>query len=72
MSDAADTPAAPPPPPPAPVTSRSDPLAFLDDLDKLAVFVEKLRSSGIKTFEHPCGLRLSFEPTAAPLPSRNW
>lgn len=69
VEDAANaTPDVPVPPPP--VTSRSDPSGFLGDLDQLARFVDKLRSSGVKTFEHPCGLRLSFEPSAV-LPKSN-
>jgi len=59
MSDAADATV----PPPPPVTTRSDPGGFLCDADKLAEFVDKLRASGVKTFEHPSGLRLSFEPS---------
>lgn len=78
MSDAAAAPEAPPEAPaaaPAPVTSRSDPGAFLCDLERLAEFVDKLRSSGVKTFEHPSGLRLSFEPGGklpAIRPSEGW
>ena len=62
MSDAAE--AAPAPPAEPPVTAKSDPNAFLFDGDKLADFIDKLRASGVKTFEHPSGLRLSFEPSA--------
>jgi hypothetical protein len=77
MSDAADAPAQPPvePPPSALVTTRSDPGTLLLDLHQLADFIDKLRASGVKTFEHPCGLRLSFEPGGklpAIRPSEGW
>jgi hypothetical protein len=75
MSDAAATTAETAPEPPASITSRSDPGAFLWDLDHLAEFVDKLRASGVKTFDHPSGLRLSFEPSGklpAIRPAEGW
>lgn len=54
-----------------PVTAKSDPAAFLADLEKLADFVEKLRASGVKTFSHPAGLALTFE-SAAKAPTPGW
>ena len=68
MSDAAETlpdPVLPAvgPPPPAPVTARSEPQDFLFDADRLALFVDKLRASGVKTFKHPSGLEFTFEQT---------
>jgi len=90
MSDPAETPPAAPETPAAalpagttvrlsepgqPVTARSDPESFLYDADRLAEFVDKLRISGVKTFEHPSGLRFSFEPTGklpAIRPQEGW
>lgn len=61
MSDAAEAAEAAEAEPP--ITAKSDPNAFLFDGDKLADFIDKIRASGVKTFEHPSGLRLSFEPS---------
>lgn len=62
------------PPPGAPVTSRSDPESFLYDAARLAEFVDKLRASGVKSFEHPSGLRFSFEQASRlPIkPAEGW
>lgn len=54
-------------PAPAPVTSRSDPAAFMGDPGQLATFIEKLRASGVKHFAHPSGLVVTFEGPARPV-----
>lgn len=48
----------------------SDPAAFMDDPDRLATFIEKLRASGVRSFAHPSGLTLTFETTRAG--AANW
>jgi hypothetical protein len=44
------------------IAEARSPTPFLNDPVELAKFVDSLRVSGVRAFEHPSGLKVSFQP----------